>query len=82
MNDVRITIYADFCNCDVHGRIRLTTNGTLKDLEKLGEELKEGMPVHLSDGELEGDGVVTYSDDEKIWVAVVHWSDVQQIAPL
>ena len=66
-------IFADFQNADPKGRVRLNTQGTHRDLERLGLALSDGMAVRLSDGELEADGEVEYSTEEDMWVAKIDW---------
>jgi hypothetical protein len=71
-------VSVDFQNCDVLGRVRLNTVGTLQDLNNLGVVLQEGLEVHLYCMELEGDGTVTYSKEETLWVARVDWDQIHQ----
>ena len=61
-------VYADFQNMDKQGRLRLICNGTRADLEKLHVSLAGGIRLLLSDGELEVEATVRWSDDERIWV--------------
>ena len=69
-----ISIYADFNNADVLGRVRLTTNGTLADLEKYGLELTPNLEIIIDDGDgLSTVGIVRFSEDENIWVAEIDW---------
>jgi len=68
------TIFADFQNADPQGRVRLNTQGTHQDLQRLGLSLFAGMILRLSDGDLEVDGEVEYSADEQMWVARIDWS--------
>jgi hypothetical protein len=74
-------IYVDFQNADPLGRVRLNTKGTYRDLERLGVTLSNGMRLLRTDGELEADGKVEYSDDEAIWVARIDWRALSEIAP-
>jgi len=69
-------LYADFNNTDAKGRLRLNCQGTLDDLAALGRDLKEGVEVTLTDGELRVDGTVVASKEEGIWVAVIDWDKV------
>lgn len=73
------TIFADFHNSDTHGRVRLNTTGTIADLSRLGILLKEGISIQLSDDELSVEGRVTYSTDEKLWVAEIDWNAIHKI---
>jgi len=70
---------ADFMNADSLGRVRLNTVGTIEDLARSGLHLAEGLAVVLHDDELEADGVVTYSVDEKLWVATIDWDAIRQV---
>ncbi len=78
-------IYADFHNLDDQNRIRLTTAGTLEDLQRLGIDLVEGMSLtfYMDDADDLGnpddimvDGTVHFSEAEKCWSASVYWSGV------
>jgi hypothetical protein len=72
-------VYADFHNADVHGRLRLNCVGTIKDLNRLHIELRDGQPLRLYSEDLEVDGVVQYSDEEHLWVALIDWNAVCEI---
>ncbi|MDO6433263.1 hypothetical protein Q4E93_21815 [Flavitalea sp. BT771] len=73
-----IKIYADFNNADSKGRVRLTSDGTFRDLERLNIKLKSGLEILLDDDEgLATSGVVLFSDEEKIWVAKINWDDLK-----
>lgn len=78
-------IYADFHKLDDDNRIRLTTMGTRRDLERLGIELTEGLALtlYMDDADDDGnrddimlDGVAHFSDADKCWVAIVDWQTV------
>jgi hypothetical protein len=71
-------IYADFNNADSGGRLRLNCIGTIEDLSRLGMRLEEGLEITLHDEELQADGKVQYSDEERIWVARVDWGAIRQ----
>jgi hypothetical protein len=72
-----IKIYADFNNADPSGRLRLNCRGTVDALRQHNIRLQEGMILHLTDEEeLEAKGVVTYSNEENIWVAAVDWNSL------
>ena len=73
-----LKIYGDFQNADPDGNIRLNTIGTEQDLKSLNIELTSGLETVITDGELEADGVVKYSDIEKIWVAEINWKDIRE----
>jgi hypothetical protein len=72
-------IYADFHNADVHGRLRLNCVGTIEDWNRLHIELRDGQPLRLHSEDLEVDGVVQYSDEEHLWVALIDWKAVREI---
>lgn len=68
----RPRLFADFQNADQTGRVRLTTSGTTRDIEKLGIRLRDGLEITLCEpGELEADGTVLWSTDERIWVVEI-----------
>lgn len=65
-----ITIYADFNNLDTNGRVRLNLKGTQDSLAGQAVQLADGMKVLLDDNEeLRANGIVTFSEEEHIWVA-------------
>jgi hypothetical protein len=72
-------VYADFHNADVHGRLRLNCVGTIEDLNRLHIELRDGQLLRLYSEDLEVDGVVQYSDEEHLWVALIDWNAVREI---
>jgi hypothetical protein len=72
-------VYADFHNADVNGRLRLNCVGTIKDLSYLHIELWDGQPLTLYSEESEVNGVVQYSDEEHLWVALIDWDAVHEI---
>lgn len=76
-------VYADFQNLDASHRLRLTSQGTLRDLERQGIELREGLglTVYTDDEddqgrptELQADAVVHLDPDGGGWVAAIDWS--------
>lgn len=76
--NTQIKIYADFNNADSKGRVRLTTEGTFRDLERLNIKLESGLEILLDDDEgLVTSGVVLFSDEEKIWVAKINWDNLK-----
>jgi len=84
MNKPRI--YADFHNADAIGRLRLNCAATIDDLAKQHMTLREGLALTLySDdlndaGELDellADGIVTFSEEEKCWVASIDWNAIR-----
>jgi hypothetical protein len=72
-------VYADFHNADEKGRLRLNCVGTIADLSRLHIELRDGQPLRLYSEDLEVDGVVQYSDEEQLWVALIDWNAVCEI---
>lgn len=72
-------ISVDFHNADPLGRVRLNTVGTVESLGRLGLRLKDGLPVIVHDDELEADGVVSYSVEEKLWVATINWDTIRHV---
>jgi hypothetical protein len=83
---VKPRIYADFHTADATGRVRLTCVGTEEDLARQGVRLREGLQLilysdDLNDAgqpdELLADGVATYSDEGKCWVATVDWAAIR-----
>lgn len=77
-----IKISVDFNNCDIEGRVRLNTNGTFKDIERLKIKLEAGLEVMLDDNEgLAINGIVEFSKKENIWVAKFDWNKLNNIFP-
>lgn len=81
-----VKIYADFRNADSQGRLRLNCVGTTEDLARQAITLCEGMAVTLyaddvdANGRLDEllvDGVVSYSAEEKCWVAAIDRTTIQ-----
>jgi hypothetical protein len=63
-------IFVDFNSLDPQGRARLTTVGTLANLERLNIILKPGLELLLDDNEeLSAIGIVEFSEEENIGVA-------------
>ena len=75
-------VYADFMNADPQGRVRLNGVGTLNDLGDAGLRLVDGLRILVHDEELEADGVVSYSDQEKLWVAAIDWNAIRPFQKL
>ncbi|HUR54295.1 MAG TPA: hypothetical protein VMZ71_09195 [Gemmataceae bacterium] len=75
-------VYADFMNADPQGRLRLNGVGTLNDLGDSGLRLADGLRILVHDEEVEADGVVTYSDQEKLWVAAIDWNAIRPFQKL
>ncbi len=71
-------VYADFNNADSRGRLRLNCVGTIQDLARSGMCLREGLQLTLHDEQLQVDGEVHYSDEERIWVARIDWASIRE----
>lgn len=71
-------VFADFHNADTNGRLRLNCTGTIEDLASYKVLLKEGQNFVLYSEDLEADGVIEYSTEESIWVAVIDWNKIRQ----
>lgn len=71
-------VFTDFHNADDQGRLRLNCIGTVEDLARQHIELQEGQLFTLSSEDLEVDGVVQYSEAEKLWVAAINWQQIRQ----
>lgn len=74
------SIFADFTNADPQGRVRLTCVGTTEDLARLGVRLVNGLHITVHDEELETDGEVLFSADERIWVAKIDWDAMRHVS--
>jgi hypothetical protein len=72
-------IFADFHNADEQGRLRLNCVGTIEDLSRQNIKLQDGKLLAFYDEELEVDGVVQYSEEENLWVAVIDWKQIKQV---
>ena len=75
-------IFADFHNADVQGRLRLSCVGTIEDLERHGITLRNGQSLIIYSEELEVEGVVHYSQEEKLWTAVIDWNAIREVEPI
>ncbi|MEH2145541.1 hypothetical protein [Nostoc sp.] len=80
MNTPRI--FADFHNADNQGRLRLNCIGTVEDLARQNIELQDGKLLTLYSEDLEVEGVVQYSTEEKLWVAAIDWNAIKQMDDL
>lgn len=49
----------------------------MRDLARQKVQLREGLLVRLYSEELEVDGVVQFSSEEKIWVAAIDWNAIE-----
>ena len=80
MNTLRV--FADFHNADVKGRVRLNCAGTIADIERHGIVLQDGQPLIIYSEELEVEGVVHYSEKEKLWTAIIDWDAIREVQPI
>jgi len=80
MNTPRV--FADFHNADTRGRLRLNCIGTVEDLACQQVSLREGQLLVLYSEDLEVDGVVQYSEEENLWVAVIDWDAIREVTPV
>lgn len=72
-------VFADFHNADTQGRLRLNCIGTVEDLARQLIVLRDGLCLTLYSEDLEVEGVVQYSTDENLWVAVIDWSAIKDV---
>jgi hypothetical protein len=70
-------VFADFHNADAKGRLRLNCIGAVEDLAQQQIVLRDGLSLTLYSEELEVEGVVQYSTDENVWVAVIDWNAIR-----
>jgi hypothetical protein len=75
-------VFVDFHNADEQGRLRLNCIGTIEDLARQQAELENGQRLTLYSEDLEVDGVVQFSEDEKVWVAAIDWSQIRAVEQL
>ncbi|MBE9103946.1 hypothetical protein IQ229_02995 [Nostoc cf. edaphicum LEGE 07299] len=72
-------VFADFQNADAEGRLRLNSIGTIEDLANQSIELGDGQLLTVYSEDLEVDGVVQFSEEEKLWVAAIDWHRIRQV---
>ena len=77
MNKPRV--FADFHNADAKGRVRLNCAGTVADLKRQKIVLQDGQSLIIYSEELEVEGIVCYSKEEKLWTAVIDWNAIQEV---
>ena len=80
MNKLRV--FADFHNADAKGRVRLNCAGTEADIKRQKIVMQDGQLLIIYSEELEVAGVVHYSEEEKLWTAVIDWSAIQEVEPV
>ena len=73
-------IHVDFHNADKQGRVRLYTEGSLKEeLKSKNIKLEQGLQILLTDDDDKDDillalAVVEFSAEENMWVAnIIEW---------
>ena len=74
-------VFADFHNADTDDRLRLNCIGTIEDLAQQQIVLRDGVCLTLYSEEFEVGGVVEYSTDEHLWVAVIDWHAIKDMGP-
>ncbi|MEH1870594.1 hypothetical protein [Nostoc sp.] len=72
-------VFADFHNADAEGHLRLNCIGTIEDLANQSIELRDGQLLTIYSEDLEVDGVVQFSEEEKLWVAAIDWDRIRQV---
>jgi hypothetical protein len=75
-------VFVDFHNADEQGRLRLNCVGSIEDLAHQRAGLSNGQSLTLYSEDLEVDGVVEFSEAEKIWVAVIDWDQIREVEEL
>ena len=75
----RLRVFADFHNADIQGRVRLNCIGTIADLKRQGTVLQDGQPLIIYSEELEVEGIVHYSEEEKLWTTVIDWNAIREV---
>jgi len=74
-----IRIYADYNARDEQGRIVLNTAGSLKDIEKYRDEIREGMEVALNvQDEFEVNARLTF---DEVWLAIPDMTSIRYLNP-
>ena len=71
-------IYADFNNADPGAPPAKLHWHDPGPCSLLGVRLQEGLKVSLHDEEMEAEGEVHYSGEERIWVAKIDWESIRQ----
>lgn len=78
----RLRVFADFHNADVQGRVRLSCAGTVADLQRHRIVLRDGQSLIIYSEALEVEGIVHYSEKEKLWTAVIDWNAIREVDSL
>jgi hypothetical protein len=88
---IKPRIYADFHNADSLGRLRLNSGGTIEDLIQQHVWLQEGLALTLYSDDLDDpgqldelvvEGVVSFSKEERCWVAAIDWTAIHPAAEI
>jgi hypothetical protein len=75
-------VFVDFHNADEQGRLRLNCVGSIEDLAHQRTGLRNGQSLILYGENLEVEGVVEFSEEEKIWVAAIDWNQIREVEEL
>lgn len=73
------SIYVDFHNTTTQGEARLNTIGSIKDLNKGGIVLTDGLLVRLYCEDFEVIGSIRFSEVEHAWVAAFNNDELRPI---
>ena len=57
----------------------MNSAGTIKDLSCQKVTLREGLSLTLYSEDLEVDGRVRYSAEERVWVAAIDWNAIRRL---
>ena len=83
---VKPKVYVDFHNADCRGRLRLNCVGTMEDLAQQQVALQDGLVLTVYSDDLDDkgqldellvDGVVSFSEEERCWVAAIDWAAIR-----
>ncbi len=80
MNTLRV--FTDFHYTGVKGGARLNCIGAEADLKHQGIKLQDGQSLIIYSEELEVEGVVHYSEKEKLWTAAIDWNAIREVQPI
>ena len=72
-----VRVWADLNNRDEQGRVRLNTVGSLKDIEKHHDEIREGTKVILNaEDDFEVEARLTF---DKVWRAIPDMTTIKYL---
>ena len=72
-----VRVWADFNNRDEQGRVRLNTVGSLKDIEKHHDEIRDGTKVILNaEDDFEVEARLTF---DKVWRAIPDMTTIKYL---